>query len=92
MSARFDEEEGASPAQLARAEITELQVLIWKLPPLLREALILVGRAGDVARRGRGGVPGPGRHDEGPPVPCADGAGPPGRGCGGRGALTLALT
>ena len=46
MSARFDEEEGASPAQLARAEITELQVLIWKLPPLLREALILVGAQG----------------------------------------------
>jgi len=43
LGARFDREEGASPAQLARAEINELQSLIWKLPPLLREALILVG-------------------------------------------------
>ena len=43
IGARFDMEEGASPAQLARAEINELQALIWKLPPLLREALILVG-------------------------------------------------
>ena len=43
IGARFDMEEGASPAQLARAEINELQSLIWKLPPLLREALILVG-------------------------------------------------
>ena len=43
IGARFDAEEGARPAQLARAEINELQSLIWKLPPLLREALILVG-------------------------------------------------
>ena len=43
IGARFDMEEGTRPAQLARAEINELQAMIWKLPPLLREALILVG-------------------------------------------------
>ena len=43
LSARFALEEGASPPQLARAELHELQALIWRLPPLLREALILVG-------------------------------------------------
>ena len=43
IGAHFEQEEGASPAQLARAELNELQSLIWKLPPLLREALILVG-------------------------------------------------
>jgi len=32
-----------SPEQDARTEITDLQQLIWRLPPLLREALILVG-------------------------------------------------
>ena len=41
--AQFEAEEGASPAQLARAELQELQLLIFRLPPLLREALILVG-------------------------------------------------
>ena len=35
--------EAAGPAQDARAAITDLQQLIWALPPLLREALILVG-------------------------------------------------
>jgi len=43
MDARFTGEEGASPQQLACAELHELQALIWRLPPLLREALILVG-------------------------------------------------
>ena len=43
MDARFVAEEEASPPQLARAELHELQALIWRLPPLLREALILVG-------------------------------------------------
>ena len=33
----------ASPVQEVRHAITDLQALIWKLPPLLREALILVG-------------------------------------------------
>ena len=41
--ARFDDAEGAAPAQHARNDITDLQVLIFRLPPLLREALILVG-------------------------------------------------
>ncbi len=31
------------PAAEARAEVRDLQSLIWTLPPLLREALILVG-------------------------------------------------
>ncbi len=35
-------EEAGIPAQLARSEISDLQRLIWELPPLLREALILV--------------------------------------------------
>ena len=43
MDASFQPEEGARPQQLARAELHELQALIWRLPPLLREALILVG-------------------------------------------------
>ncbi len=33
----------SGPAQERRAEVRDLQVLIWALPPLLREALILVG-------------------------------------------------
>ena len=33
----------AEPAQDRRASISDLQRLIWTLPPLLREALILVG-------------------------------------------------
>jgi len=36
-------EEAAHPAQDARSEVRDLQTLIWTLPPLLREALILVG-------------------------------------------------
>ncbi len=43
MDARFTGEEGNEPQQLARAQLHELQALIWRLPPLLREALILVG-------------------------------------------------
>jgi len=43
LQARFDESEAVDPQQDARAEITDLQQLIWRLPPLLREALILVG-------------------------------------------------
>lgn len=39
----FDLVEAAAPAQVARGEINDLQQLIWGLPPLLREALILVG-------------------------------------------------
>ncbi len=43
LSAQPDEGEGSRPAQHDRAEITDLQRLIFRLPPLLREALILVG-------------------------------------------------
>ncbi len=39
----FDLSEAADPAQDAHSTITDLQQLIWTLPPLLREALILVG-------------------------------------------------
>ena len=43
MADTFDLAEAAEPAQVVRAEIKDLQQVIWKLPPLLREALILVG-------------------------------------------------
>ena len=43
MEASFDLGEMASPAQDARSDIKDLQQMIWTLPPLLREALILVG-------------------------------------------------
>ncbi|MBV8915310.1 MAG: sigma-70 family RNA polymerase sigma factor, partial [Acetobacteraceae bacterium] len=33
----------SDPLQDARSEVSDLQILIWSLPPLLREALILVG-------------------------------------------------
>jgi RNA polymerase sigma-70 factor (ECF subfamily) len=36
-------DEAAHPAQDARTELRDLQLLLWTLPPLLREALILVG-------------------------------------------------
>ena len=34
------------PTQHARSEVADLQVLIFRLPPLLREALILIGAQG----------------------------------------------
>lgn len=40
---RFEADEAANPEQVARSDISDLQHLIWRLPPLLREALILVG-------------------------------------------------
>jgi RNA polymerase sigma-70 factor (ECF subfamily) len=43
LQSRFDAGLLIDPQQDARAEITDLQQLIWRLPPLLREALILVG-------------------------------------------------
>ena len=43
LAASFDDTEATSPTQEARSEINDLQQLIWTLPPLLREALILVG-------------------------------------------------
>ena len=43
IEASLDPPELADPAQEAHARINDLQHLIWSLPPLLREALILVG-------------------------------------------------
>ncbi len=43
LQARFDEAEAADPQQHAQSDITDLQQLIWRLPPTQREALILVG-------------------------------------------------
>ena len=43
LQARFDEAEAADPQQVAQADITDLQQLIWRLPPSQREALLLVG-------------------------------------------------
>ena len=43
IEAKFDAEEHTEPQQDARSDINDLQELIWTLPPLLREALILVG-------------------------------------------------
>ncbi len=43
LQAQFDPDAAADPTQHARSEIADLQHLIWRLPPLLREALILVG-------------------------------------------------
>lgn len=43
LQAGFDADEAAAPVQDARSAITDLQRLLWTLPPLLREALILVG-------------------------------------------------
>jgi RNA polymerase sigma-70 factor, ECF subfamily len=36
-------DEAAAPHQLGHADLADLQRLLWKLPPLLREALVLVG-------------------------------------------------
>ena len=43
LQARFDPADTARPEQHAKADISDLQQLLFKLPPLLREALILVG-------------------------------------------------
>lgn len=37
------DEEAITPQQLSRTELVDLQRLLWTLPPLLREALVLVG-------------------------------------------------
>ena len=39
----LDEPRSAAPVQDERSQIKDLQDLIWTLPPLLREALILIG-------------------------------------------------
>ena len=43
LQARFDEAEAADPQQIAQADITDLQQLMWRLPAPQREALLLVG-------------------------------------------------
>ena len=43
LSSRFDPAEALDPQQDARADINDLQHLMFNLPPLLREALLLVG-------------------------------------------------
>jgi RNA polymerase sigma-70 factor (ECF subfamily) len=35
-----------APAQQSQAELAELERMLWELPPLLREALVLVGARG----------------------------------------------
>ncbi|HTR16218.1 MAG TPA: sigma-70 family RNA polymerase sigma factor [Acetobacteraceae bacterium] len=40
---RFDGEEAEAPRQVSRGDVADLQRLLWTLPPLLREAIILVG-------------------------------------------------
>lgn len=39
----FVESEAERPRQVSRSDLTDLQRLLWTLPPLLREALVLVG-------------------------------------------------
>jgi RNA polymerase sigma-70 factor (ECF subfamily) len=43
LEASFAADEAASPAQDSRSAISDLQRHLWRLSPLLREALILVG-------------------------------------------------
>ena len=43
LQARFEPSEAAAPEQHAKADLSDLQQLMFRLPPLLREALILVG-------------------------------------------------
>ena len=45
-SLRLKGDQAVIATQQARTEIADLQVLIFRLPPLLREALILVGAQG----------------------------------------------
>ena len=37
---------GGAPAQQSQAELADLERMLWELPPLLREALVLVGARG----------------------------------------------
>lgn len=43
LEAGFAEEESEPPRQVSRTEMADLAQLLWRLPPLLREALVLVG-------------------------------------------------
>ena len=46
MAAWVDDDEAAAPEQHARADVQDLQRLLFQLSPLLREALILMGAQG----------------------------------------------
>ena len=46
LSAQFPLEEAGRPEQGDKADIQDLDRLLWSLPPLLREALVLVGAQG----------------------------------------------
>ncbi len=46
LQGRFADAEAAGPQQAAQADITDLQQLMWRLPPSQREALLLVGAQG----------------------------------------------
>lgn len=46
MQARFEPSEAADPEQHARGDVSDLQRLLFRLPPSQREALILVGAQG----------------------------------------------
>ncbi len=46
LAQRFAEDEAGGPPQDARSELSDLHRLLFALPPLLREALVLVGAQG----------------------------------------------
>jgi RNA polymerase sigma-70 factor (ECF subfamily) len=46
LAANFPALEAIGPVQQDRTEVADLQRLLWSLPPLLREALVLVGAQG----------------------------------------------
>ena len=46
LQAQAPAEGGLAPAQDSQAALTELRGFLWALPPLLREALVLVGAQG----------------------------------------------
>lgn len=43
MERRGADPEASAPGQLGRSDVADLERLLWRLPPLLREALVLVG-------------------------------------------------
>ena len=43
LDGRFQAEESAGPGQGHHLEVADLQRMLWRLPPLHREALVLVG-------------------------------------------------
>jgi RNA polymerase sigma-70 factor (ECF subfamily) len=46
MIANFQPEAAVGPSQQEHTDVADLQRLLWSLPPLLREALVLVGAQG----------------------------------------------